>query len=116
MKKVTTVDAYIRLYPSSVQSLLLQMRALIRETAPDAIESISYGMPAYKLNKKPMVYFGGYEKHIGFYATPNTHEQFASKLIGYKQGKGSVQFPLDKPLPIALIKAMIRFRVKTLSA
>ena len=116
MKAVQSVEEYIKLFPKSVQILLRQMRALIRETAPDAIESISYGMPAYKYNKKPLVYFGGYEKHIGFYATPNTHVQFSEKLAGYKQGKGSVQFPLDKPLPLALIKAMIRFRVKTLIA
>lgn len=116
MRTAKSVDAYIHQFPTGVQSLLIQMRILIRETVPDAVESISYGMPAYKYNKKPLVYFGGYEKHIGFYATPNTHIQFSEKLAGYKQGKGSVQFPLDKPLPLALIKAMIKFRMKVLSA
>ena len=114
MKTAKTVDEYVSLYPNSVQLLLKQMRGLIKEVAPDAIESISYGMPAYKYNKKPLVYFGGYVGHIGFYATPNTHIQFAEKLKGYKQGKGSVQFPLDKPLPITLIKSMVRFRKKSL--
>ena len=114
MKTAKTVSEYIRLYPKPVQLLLKQMRTLVRESAPDAVESISYGMPAYKFNKKPLVYFGGYVGHIGFYATPNTHIQFADKLVGYKQGKGSVQFPLDKPLPATLIKSMVRFRLRTL--
>lgn len=114
MRTAKSVAEYIALYPKPVQSLLKQMRALIKETAPDAIESISYGMPAYKFNKKPLVYFGGYVGHIGFYATPNTHLAFSEKLEGYKQGKGSVQFPLDKPLPIGLIKSMVQFRMRTL--
>jgi uncharacterized protein YdhG (YjbR/CyaY superfamily) len=116
MKTAKSVQEYIGLYPKSVQSLLKQMRAMIKEVAPDAIESISYGMPAYKYNKKPLVYFGGYAHHIGFYATPNTHIAFAEKLKGYKQGKGAVQFPLDKPLPITLIKSMVRFRIRSLQS
>ena len=115
MKTAKTVDEYVSLYPKPVQLLLKQMRGLIKELAPEAIESISYGMPAYKYNKKPLVYFGGYANHIGFYATPNTHIAFAEKLKGYKQGKGSVQFPLDKPLPITLIKSMVRFRMRALT-
>ena len=114
MRIARTVDEYIAQFPRSVQSLLRQMRALIQEVAPAAVESISYGMPAYKYNKKPLVYFGGYVAHIGFYATPNTHVAFAEKLKSYKQGKGSVQFPLDKPLPATLIKSMVRFRLRTL--
>jgi uncharacterized protein YdhG (YjbR/CyaY superfamily) len=69
-------------------------------------------MPCYKLNKKPLVYFAGYANHIGFYATPNGHEKFAKELSIYKQGKGSVQFPIDKPMPIALIQKIVAFRVK----
>src|SRR5690554_7664798 len=68
-------------------------------------------MPAYKLNKKPLVYFAGYKNHIGFYATPTGHLEFAKELSKYKQGKGSVQFPLDEPLPVNLIERIIRFRV-----
>lgn len=87
------------------------MRKIVQENAPEAVESISYGMPAYKLNKKPLVYFGGYQNHIGFYATPSGHTKFKEKLSSYKQGKGSVQFPLNKPLPVDLIAKMVRFRV-----
>lgn len=114
MRTANSVADYISQFPKPVQAFLKQMRALIRESAPDAVESISYGMPAYKYNKKPLVYFGGYAHHIGFYATPNTHIQFADKLAKYKQGKDSVQFPLDKPLPSSLIKSMVRFRLQTL--
>jgi uncharacterized protein YdhG (YjbR/CyaY superfamily) len=69
-------------------------------------------MPAYKLNKKPLVYFAGYANHIGFYATPNGHAKFAKELSIYKQGKGSVQFPIDEPMPLGLIKKIVAFRVK----
>ena len=68
-------------------------------------------MPAYKTNKKPLVYFAGYPNHIGFYATPSGHEKFAKELAEFKQGKGSVQFPLDKPIPYDLIKKIVEFRV-----
>ncbi|MFV0269258.1 MAG: iron chaperone, partial [Draconibacterium sp.] len=77
-----------------------------------AVESIAYGMPAYKLNKKPLVYFAAYARHIGFYATPSGHQEFASELSVYKQGKGSVQFPIDEPLPTDLIRRIVAFRVK----
>jgi uncharacterized protein YdhG (YjbR/CyaY superfamily) len=73
---------------------------------------MAYGMPAYKLNKKPLVYFAGYKNHIGFYATPSGHEQFSKELSKYKQGKGSVQFPLDKPIPFDLIRQMVAFRAQ----
>jgi len=69
-------------------------------------------MPAYKINKKPLVYFGGFAKHIGFYATPTGHEKFRKQLSIYKQGKGSVRFPLDKPIPCDLIERIVKFRVK----
>lgn len=110
--KPTTVEEYIRAFPNSTQVLLKQVRAVIKENAPEAEELIGYGMPGYKLNKKPLVYFAGYEKHIGFYATPNGHEKFAKELSKYKQGKGSVQFPIDEPMPVALIKKIVVFRVK----
>ncbi|RPI00844.1 MAG: DUF1801 domain-containing protein [Ignavibacteriae bacterium] len=104
-------DAYIHSFPDNVQILLEQIRITIKETAPDAVESISYGMPAYKLNNKPLVYFAGYENHIGFYATPTGHAEFAEELSQYKQGKGSVQFPIDKPIPLKLIGRIVAFRV-----
>jgi uncharacterized protein YdhG (YjbR/CyaY superfamily) len=107
-----TVDSYIRSFPENVQMLLRQIRATIIENAPDAIESMAYGMPAYKTNGKPLVYFAGFNNHIGFYATPTGHAQFAEDLSKYKQGKGSVQFPLDKPTPLELIGRIVRFRVE----
>tara|TARA_B100000508_G_C11315290_1_gene206701 strand:- start:49 stop:405 length:357 start_codon:yes stop_codon:yes gene_type:complete len=110
--KPATVDAYIAQFPAEVQQKLLQLRELIQSTAPEAEEGISYGMPAYKLNKKPLVYFAGYDQHIGFYATPSGHEAFQKELAGYKQGKGSVQFPLSEPLPLELIQRIITFRVQ----
>lgn len=111
ISKPISVDAYIKSFPKSTEALLKQLRKAIKETAPAAEELIGYGMPAYKLNKKPLVYFAGYEKHIGFYATPSGHQKFSKKLAKYKQGKGSVQFPLDEPLPIDLIIKMVKFRV-----
>jgi uncharacterized protein YdhG (YjbR/CyaY superfamily) len=106
-----SVDDYIKSFPESVQKPLQQLRKTIRSAAPDAIEGFSYMMPAYKMNGKPLVYFAGYKNHIGFYATPTGHLAFAAELSKYKQGKGSVQFPLDKPMPLNLIKQIVKFRV-----
>lgn len=105
------IDNYISAFPPEVQEILKQIRAIIMKTAPEAKESIAYGMPAYKTNGKPLVYFAGYKNHIGFYATPSGHEKFADELSKYKQGKGSVQFPLDKPIPYSLIEGIVAFRV-----
>ncbi len=105
------VDEYILSFTEPVQKLLVQMRSTIRKAAPEAEESISYGMPAYKLKGKVLVYFAGFAKHIGFYATPSGHSEFSVELSKYKQGKGSVQFPLDKPLPLDLVSNITKFRV-----
>lgn len=107
-----TVDAYIKTFSKDVQTALVKIRQIIRKNAPNAEESIAYGMPAYKLAGRPLVYFAGYAKHIGFYATPTGHSAFAKELAQYKQGKGSVQFPLDKPIPLDLIERIVKFRVK----
>lgn len=107
-----TVDSYIKSFPENVQILLKQIRATIIDNAPEATESMAYKMPAYKTNGKPLVYFAGFKNHIGFYATPSGHSEFAKELSKYKQGKGSVQFPLDKPLPLELIGQIVRFRVE----
>jgi uncharacterized protein YdhG (YjbR/CyaY superfamily) len=116
MKSAASVEEYLHDFPPDVQEQLRLLRALILQTAPNAVESISYGMPAYKLNGKPFVYFGGYPKHIGLYATPNTHSAFAGELSAYKQGKGSVQFPLHQPLPFELIERMLQFRLVALGS
>lgn len=108
------VDKYIAEFPMEVQEILQTVRKIIQETAPDAVEKLAYGMPGYKLNEKPLVYFAGYAKHVGLYATPVAHEAFADELKSYKQGKGSVQFPLNKPIPYDLIKRIIEFKMKQL--
>lgn len=106
------VDNYIKTFPEKIQIVLNQIRSTIKENAPEAEESIAYKMPAYKTNGKPLVYFAGYKNHIGFYATPTGHSQFEKELSKYKQGKGSVQFPLDKPMPLTLIAEIVKFRVE----
>lgn len=107
-----TTDQYIAAFPDDVQARLNSIRAIIRKSAPEATEIFGYGMPGYKIHGRALVYFAGYKSHIGFYATPSGHRQFAKALAKYKQGKGSVQFPLDKPLPLALIATMVKFRVR----
>lgn len=109
---ITSVDAYIAGFPTPVQKKLRAIRAVIHKEAPAAVESISYGMPAYKLNKKPLVYFAAYKTHIGFYATPTGHKAFAKELSVYKQGKGSVQFPIAEEMPMDLIRRIVVFRTK----
>ncbi len=106
------VGQYIDSFTEPVKERLLTFRKLIRELAPEAEESISYGMPAYKLFGKPLVYFAGYTRHTGFYATPSGHEAFASELAAYQHGKGSVQFPNSLPLPLDLIRRIIEFRIE----
>jgi uncharacterized protein YdhG (YjbR/CyaY superfamily) len=114
--KTDSVEAYIKAFPKNVQVIMEKIRGIIKEMAPEALEGISYGMPGYKTHGRPLVYFAGYEKHIGFYATPTGHEKFAAELSKYKQGKGSVQFPLDQPIPFDLIARIVAFRVKENSA
>jgi uncharacterized protein YdhG (YjbR/CyaY superfamily) len=110
-KTPNNVDEYIADFPEEIQSLLNQVRSTIKQAAPDAEESIGYGMPAYKTHGKPLVYFAAFKNHIGFYATPTGHAEFAKELSNYKQGKGSVQFPIDQPMPIRLIAQIVEFRV-----
>ncbi len=105
-----TVPGYIKSFPKDIQEILNRLRSIVQKIAPEAEESISYGMPAYKLNKKPLVYFAAFKNHIGFYATPSGHSEFEEELTKYKQGKGSVQFPFDD-VPYKLIEKIVRFRV-----
>jgi len=106
------IDQYIAQFPKGVQDHLQKIRGIIKKMAPEAVEQMAYGMPGYKTHGKPLVYFAGFKNHIGFYATPSGHEQFAKELSIYKQGKGSVQFPLDQPIPYELIEQIVTFRVK----
>ena len=110
------MEAYIAGFPEDVRIVLEEIRATIKKVAPEAEESISYGMPAFKMNGKPLVYFAGYKNHIGFYATPSGHAKFDKELSGFKQGKGSVQFPFNNPIPLELIAKIVKFRVRENSA
>lgn len=105
------VDQYIMAYPENVQALLKKVRTIIKDIAPEAVESIGYGIPGYKLNGKPLVYFGAFKDHLGFYATPAGHSAFAEELSKYKQGKGSVQFSFEEPIPFDLIARIVEFKV-----
>ena len=105
-----TVDEYIAQFPAETQDKLKQMRSVILANAPGVTELISYQMPAYKLNGV-LVYFAGYQHHIGFYATPAANNAFITDLSKYKMGKGSIQFPLNEPLPSELIARMVKFKV-----
>ncbi|HRH23466.1 MAG TPA: DUF1801 domain-containing protein [Candidatus Magasanikbacteria bacterium] len=110
--QIKTFGEYVKLHPKNVQLILKKIRDIVRSGAPNAVESISYGMPAFKLNGKPLVYFGAYEKHIGFYPTPSGTANFKKELSQYKSGKGSAQFQLDQPMPFDLMQRIVEFRVK----
>ena len=110
MLKPANIDQYIATFPKETQQLLQQVRTTIKKAAPKAEEVISYGMPGFKLNGM-LVWFAGYKNHIGFYPKPSAIEAFKKELSVYKHAKGSIQFPLDKPLPVALITKMVKFRV-----
>ena len=107
----TNIDDYIAGFPQSVQETLHKLRAIVREVAPDAEEALKYRMPTFVLREN-LVHFAAFENHIGFYPTPSAIEAFKNELTGYKSAKGSVQFPHKQPVPFALIKKMIQFRVK----
>ena len=111
MKKHKDVGTYIATHPKPVQVLLRALRTAVKKSAPKAEEAISYGMPAYKMSGKPVVYFAGFKNHIGVYATPKAHTKFARELSKYKQGKGSVQFPISEKLPLRLISKIVKFKV-----
>jgi len=106
----TTIDEYIAQFPEDVQHILIKVRGVIRESAPGAIEKISYQMPAFYL-KGMLVWFAGYKHHIGFYPKGSGIEAFKEELSGYKWAKGSVQFPMDEPIPFELISRIVKFRV-----
>ena len=109
--KPVTIDQYIADFPPEVQQVLEQVHAHIRQLAPDAKECISYGIPTFDVGKDHLVHFAGFKNHIGLYPTPVGMEAFKADLAPYKQGKGSVQFPLDQPMPLDLIKRIVEFRV-----
>jgi uncharacterized protein YdhG (YjbR/CyaY superfamily) len=105
------VDRYIAGFPPAVQRILRKIRTTIRKAAPTATESISYGIPAYTLNGR-LIYFAGFTKHVSIYPAPRGAGAFKEELAGYKGGKGTVQFPLDRPIPYGLITRIVKFRAK----
>ena len=105
------VDEYVATFPRNVQVILQEMRQAVKEAAPEAEEVISYQMPAFKQNGI-VVYFAAFKDHIGFFPTASGIEAFKEKLTDFKISKGTVQFPLSKPIPTELVKEMVRFRVK----
>ena len=105
------IDEYIAGFPQDVQEILKKIRSTIEKAAPEAQETISYQMPTFTLSGN-LVYFAAFKKHIGFYPTPTGTEKFQKELSVYKGGKGSIRFPLDQPIPLALISKIVKFRVK----
>ena len=105
-----TIDEYIARFPADVQQILARVNAVIKESAPEAVEKMSYGMPGYVL-RGYLVGFAAHQRHIGFYPTPSGIEAFETELSAYKRSKGAVQFPLDSPIPDDLISTIVKFRV-----
>ena len=110
MDRDQQVDQYIASFEGETRLRLEKLRSLIHEIVPEAEEGFAYQMPSYKLNGKPLVYFAAFKTHIGFYATTTGHSAFKNELSVYKQGKGSVQFPLKEELPLELIRKIVLFR------
>src|SRR5574338_722987 len=106
-----SVEEYIKTFPAEIQKILKQVRQTIKEAAPEAEETINYQIPTFKLNGN-LVHFAAFKNHIGFYPAPSGHKAFEKELSLYKSGKGYVQFPLDKPMSLALIKRIVQYRVK----
>jgi len=113
MKTATpkNINDYIAGFPRDVQEVLQKIRTIIRDAAPDVEETIKYRMPTFVLHGN-LVHFAGFQKHIGFYPTPSAIEAFRGELAAYESAKGSVQFPLNEPVPFTLIRKMVEFRVK----
>ncbi|MBC7875208.1 MAG: DUF1801 domain-containing protein [Ferruginibacter sp.] len=109
--KPAGIDEYISGFPKNIQIILQEIRATIQKAAPHAEETIKYGMPTFMLNGN-LVYFAAFKNHIGLYGTPTGHEAFKKQLSVYKEGKGSLQFPLDQPMPLRLITKIVKFRIK----
>jgi uncharacterized protein YdhG (YjbR/CyaY superfamily) len=105
-----TIDEYIARFPKDIQKLLKEMRATIHKAAPQAEEAIKYAMPTFVLNGN-LVHFAAFKNHIGFYPAPQGIDEFKKELSRYKGAKGSVQFPLDEPLPLSLVTKIVKFRV-----
>ena len=111
-QKAASIDEYIAGFPRETQKVLEQIRSVIKREAPGAEETISYAIPAFNLNKHNLVYFAGYKNHVSIYPIPKGSEAFEKEISKYKSGKGTMQFPLDKPLPLNLVTKIVRHRIK----
>jgi uncharacterized protein YdhG (YjbR/CyaY superfamily) len=107
-----TIDEFISSYPPEIQTILQKIRATVQKSAPGAEEAMAYGIPTFRLNGRNLVHFSAFKSHIGFYPTPSGIEKFKKELSAYEGAKGSVKFPLEKPIPYALITKIVKFRVK----
>ena len=107
-----TINQYIKTFPEDVQRILEKIRQTIRKEAPEAVETISYQMPTFDLNGRHLVHFAAWKNHIAFYPVPSGTESFEKELSPYIKGKGTIQFPLSKPIPYDLVKKIVRFRIK----
>jgi uncharacterized protein YdhG (YjbR/CyaY superfamily) len=107
----SSIDEYIAQFPANVQTIMNELRSVIKRAAPEAQERISYGMPGFYLNGM-LVWFGGHKNHIGFYPTGEGVAAFKDELAGYKMSKGAVQFPLDQPIPYELIRKIVKYRLE----
>jgi len=110
-RQFQSIDEYIKTFPQDVQQILHELRQTIREAAPEAQETISYQIPTFTLNGN-LVHFAAFKNHIGFYPAPSGIDSFKEELSRYKGAKGSVQFPIEEPLPLALIRSIVEYRVK----
>jgi uncharacterized protein YdhG (YjbR/CyaY superfamily) len=110
-KAFKTIDEYVATFPENVQNILEELRQAIRESAPEAEEAISYQMPAFKLNGI-LVWFAAFKNHVGFYPKTSAIEAFKEELSSYEISKGTIRFPINKPIPFDLVKKIVRYRVK----
>ena len=115
MIEYKNIDEYLKNFPSEVQEKLQQIRSLVQKLAPTAIETISYGMPTFKLNGKNLVHFAGYKSHIGFYPTPSGITNFEKELSVYKTSKGTAQFKINDEIPEKLIEKIVKFRIEEIN-
>lgn len=115
MQAYNNIDEYIANFPEDIQSVLQKVRQTIHKASPDAVEAISYGIPTFKLNGKNLIHFMAAKAHIGLYPGPNAVEAFSDKLISYETSKGTIRFPLDKPIPYDLVEEITLFGVKRIS-
>jgi uncharacterized protein YdhG (YjbR/CyaY superfamily) len=111
-KPYTTIDEYISTFPADIQAILEKMRQSIQKAAPDAVETISYGIPTFNLNSKHLVFFAGWKQYISLYPLPAGDEAFQQEIAHYKRAKGTIQFPLDKPLPYELVEQIVILLIK----